>query len=66
MRVQPITFLSDHRPLLLKLSHHSTHATLKEWAIPLQNMPDKIIISDMNLYKNEIEIVLCEEKQKLI
>ena len=36
MCVQAITFLSDHRPLLLKLSHHSTHATPKEGAIPLQ------------------------------
>ena len=64
MRVQPITFLSDHRPLLLKLSHHSTHAIPKEGAIPLQNMPEKMIINDMILFKNEIAIVLCEEKQK--
>ena len=42
MRVQPLTFLSDHRPLLLKLSHHSIHATPKEGAIPLQNIPEKL------------------------
>ena len=64
MGVQPIT--SDHRPLLLKLSRHSTHAIPKEGAIPLQKMPEKIIINDMNLFKNEIEIVLCGEKQKEI
>ena len=64
MRVQSITYLSDHRPLLLKLRHHSTHAIPKEGAIPLQNMPEKMLINDMNLFKNEIEIVLCEEKQK--
>ena len=27
-------------------------------------MPEIIIINDMNLFKNEIEIVLCEENQK--
>ena len=66
MRVQPITFLSDHRPQLLKLSHHSTQAIPKEGAVPLQNMPEQIIINDMNLFKNEIEIVLFDEKQKEI
>ena len=40
--------------------------SLKEGAIPLQNMPEQIIINDMNLFKNEIEIDLCEEKQKEI
>ena len=65
MRVQPITFLSDHRPLLLKLSHHTTHAIPKEGAIPLQNMLEKFIINDMNLFKYEIEIVLCEKNKKI-
>ena len=51
---------------MLKLSHQSTHATPKEGAIPLQTIPEQIIINDMNLFKNEIEIVLCEEKQKEI
>ena len=64
MHVQPITFLSDHRPLLLKLSYHSTPMRSKEGAIPLRNMAEQIIINFMNLFKNEIEIVLCEEKQK--
>ena len=64
MRVQPITFLSDHRPLLLKLSHNTTHAIPKEGAIPIQNLAEKNIINDMNLFKYEIEIVLCEEKHK--
>ena len=50
MRVQSITFLSDHRPLLLKLNHHSTHAIPKEGAIPLKIMPEKIIINDMKWF----------------
>ena len=55
MRVQPVPFLLDYRLLLLKLSHRTTHVTPQEQATSLQNMPDKIIINDMILFKNEIE-----------
>ena len=49
MKVQPITFLSDHRPLLLKLNHKIKHSNNTSEIITLQNMPEKYAIKDITI-----------------
>ena len=66
MKVQPITFLSDHRPLLLKINSQNTHAPHKGQKIPLHNRPEKFFIKDMNYFKNEIETMFSEQKRNEI
>ena len=66
MQVQPVTFLSDHRPLLLKISHSSPITNDKHEAIPLQDIPEKINIKDLNLFKTEIEAVHKDKQNELL
>ena len=66
MRIQPLTILSDHRPVLLRINYQTANAIFEEEVISLEKIPERFIIKDMNNFKNELETSLDNVTQHQI